>query len=88
MLNRFLVAATIALLCVTPMASVFAKEGLCSSGPCSKAEQRIAFLQRKTCGTDKNPAPRGTKCPPIGICNGINSDCCAENDAECMAGKR
>jgi hypothetical protein len=60
---------------------------LCSAGPCSKV-RHLAFLQNKKCGTDKKPAPVGTECSAIGICNGINSDCCARNDTDCLAGKR
>jgi hypothetical protein len=61
---------------------------LCSAGPCSKKVQHLAFLQNKKCGTDEKPAPARTKCSAIGICNGINSDCCAKNDKDCLAGKR
>jgi hypothetical protein len=62
-------------------------EALCAAGPCSKPV-KLAFLQNKACGTDDNPAKLGKRCSAHGICNGINSDCCAKNDKDCLAGKR
>jgi hypothetical protein len=87
MTHRFLKLLTAsAVLLASPGLSVGATDS-CRSGPCSKPV-KVAFLQVSKCGTDDKPAKAGKKCSANGICNGINSDCCAKNDSDCLAGKR
>jgi hypothetical protein len=87
MTHRFLKILTASTVLLASLDLSAAAGDSCRSGPCSKPV-KVAFLQVSKCGTDDKPAKAGKKCSPNGICNGINSDCCARNDSDCLAGRR